>query len=163
MLLSTEDIILRLVIITLLAAAIGAEREYHRRPAGIRTNAMVGLGATLMTLASVQTPALWPGMTPVDPGRIAAQIVVGIGFIGAGIILQRREGRVIGLTTAATLWVVAGLGIAVGMGLYREAIATATFVFFTFFVLTKVVVAVRKYAKKNPPKHDPDFELLVEE
>jgi len=163
MILTTTDIVIRLVIITVLAALIGMEREYHRRPAGIRTNVMVGLGATLMTMASIQTPSLWADVTTVDPGRIAAQIVSGIGFIGAGIILQRGSKRVIGLTTAATLWVVAGLGIAVGMGLYTEAVAATILVFITFILLTRVVVAVRSYAKRNPPKFDSDFADLIEE
>lgn len=141
---TTTDIIIRLAVTTVLATLIGMEREWHEKPAGIRTNVMVGLGATVMTLASIHTPALWPDVRPIDPGRLAAQIVSGIGFIGAGAILRSEKGAVVGLTTAATMWVVAGMGIAVGFGLYREAIATTAFVFFTFFILGRLVRKIRK-------------------
>ena len=137
------DIVIRLGLIAVLAGVIGLEREYHRRPAGLRTNVMVGIGATLVTLASIRTIELWPHVTAVDPSRIAAQLISGIGFIGAGVILHERNRKVIGLTTAATLWVVCGLGIAVGMGLFMEALTAFALVMFTFFALTPVVNAIR--------------------
>lgn len=149
---SDIDVIFRLVLVTVLAGLIGMQREYHRRPAGIRTNVMVGIGSTLMTLASIQTFALFPEARNVDPARIAAQLVVGIGFIGAGVILREGGRKVIGLTTAATMWVVCGLGIAVGMGLYIEAITTFALVFFTFFLLTPIVLAIRKRAPRKYSK-----------
>ena len=151
---SDQEMILRLVIITVIAAAIGMEREFHHKPAGLRTNVMVGLGSTLMTIASIKAVDLTGGMA-VDPTRIAAQIVSGIGFIGAGAILRptsATNSNVIGLTTAATLWVVAGLGIAVGMGFYREAIASTLLVLFTFLALGKMVNALRRYTKSHPPQ-----------
>lgn len=157
---SDFDVIIRLVLITVLAALIGLQREYHRRPAGMRTNALVGIGSTLMTLASVQTFALYPAAQNADPGRIAAQLVVGIGFIGAGVILRKgNAGRVVGLTTAATMWVVCGLGIAIGMGLYLEALTAFTLVFFTFFLLTPVVLKIRgiapsKYSLADDTEND---------
>ena len=142
--LTTTDIIARLALATLLSSLVGMEREWREKPAGIRTNVMVGLGACLFTMASAQTPGLWPDVRPIDPGRIAAQIVSGIGFIGAGaIIFRSREGAVFGLTTAATLWVVAGLGLAVGYGFYLEAIIATAMVFFTFFVLGRLVNMIR--------------------
>ena len=137
------DIVIRLVLITVLAGVIGLEREFHRRPAGLRTNVMVGIGATLVTLASAKTIEIWPGLTTVDPSRIAAQLISGIGFIGAGVILHQREQKVVGLTTAATLWVVCGLGIAVGLGLFMEALVAFGLVMFTFFALTPVVNTIR--------------------
>jgi putative Mg2+ transporter-C (MgtC) family protein len=103
---------LRLAIGLLLGAAIGFERELHRQPAGFRTHSLVALGAALFTIISGYGFA---GAT-VDPTRIAAQIVSGIGFIGAGTILQHR-GSVRGLTTAASLWAVAAIGTAAGAGL----------------------------------------------
>lgn len=107
----------------------------EKKPAGIRTNVMVGLGACLLTMASAQLPGLWPDIKPTNPGRIVAQIVSGIGFIGAGaIIFRSSEGAVYGLTTTATLWVVAGLGLAIGAGYFLEAVAATAMVFFTFFV-----------------------------
>lgn len=123
------------------------------KPAGLRTNIVVGLASTLMTLASIRALELFPHVNGFDPTRIASTIVTGIGFIGAGAILQSRgTNKVVGLTTAATLWLVTGLGISVGMGFYFESIVTTGLVFFTFIYLSKVVDMVRLYAKKNPPK-----------
>lgn len=96
----------RLLLAAFLGSLVGWQREYEGRPAGVRTHALVCLGACLMTLVRFETG---------DPGRIAAQIVTGIGFLGAGVIL-RRGVTVRGLTTAATIWTVAGIGIAVGAG-----------------------------------------------
>ncbi len=112
---SVEIIILRLVLAMVLGSLIGLEREVHNRPAGFRTHILVSVGAALFTLVSVY------GITGGDPGRIAAQIVSGIGFLGAGTIL--REGANIkGLTTAASLWTVAGIGMASGAGYYLGAL-----------------------------------------
>jgi putative Mg2+ transporter-C (MgtC) family protein len=137
------DIVVRLVIVTLLSGIIGIEREFHRKPAGLRTNVMVGLGSAVFTLASIRSADLFPDF-PIDPTRIAAQIVTGIGFLGVGTILYEKDRTsVIGLTTAATLWVVAGVGMTVAMGLYIEAIVATSLVFFTFLVLSKIVDRVR--------------------
>ena len=152
---SNQDILLRLFVITVISAMIGMEREFRHKPAGLRTNVMVGLGSTLMTIASIKAVELFPDLKTVDPTRIAAQIVTGIGFIGAGAILRPVSGsnqNVIGLTTAATLWVVCGLGIAVGMGFFFEAILTTLFVFFTFFLLSRLVNKMRIYTRSHPPK-----------
>ena len=163
---TTVDIIIRLSLATVVSALIGIEREWHKKPAGIRTNVMVGLGACLITMASVQVPGIWGVETnsPVDPGRIAAQIVSGIGFIGAGAILRSKRGAVVGLTTAATLWVVAGLGIAIGFGFFIEAIATTAMVLFTFIVLGRVVNQIRKArGEKGNAMLDEDIEDQVGE
>jgi len=139
------DIVLRIVLATALSAVVGIEREYHHKPAGLRTNVMVGLGSCLFTLVSIRAVDLFPELKALDPTRIAAQIVTGIGFLGAGTILfEKDRSSVIGLTTAATLWVVAAVGTAIGMGLYVEAIAGTAMVFFTFLVLSRVVGEVRK-------------------
>jgi|SRR5688572_23361382 len=154
---TNQEIYSRLILTMVLAGLIGLEREYHHKPAGLRTNVMVGLGSTLMTIASIKGATLLTEFTG-DPTRIAAQIVTGIGFIGAGVILRPSSGRgqIIGLTTAATLWVVSGLGIAVGMGFYTEAIVTTALVFFTFVVLSQVVGRLRLYTKAHPPKYEHD-------
>lgn len=102
-----------------LGAAIGAEREFFRKPAGVRTNCLICLGAALFTILSLKLSA---GRG--DPGRIAAQIVTGVGFLGAGAIL-RDGGRVVGLTTAAGIWMVAAVGMAVGAGQYLAATLAA--------------------------------------
>lgn len=138
------DIVLRIILATVLSSIIGIEREYHQKPAGLRTNVMVGLGSCLFTLVSIRAADIFPQLTAIDPTRIAAQIVTGIGFLGAGTILfEKDRSSVIGLTTAATLWVVAAVGTAIGMGLYVEAIVGTLMVFFTFLVLSKVVNEIR--------------------
>ena len=144
---SDTEIIIRLLVAFVLSGLIGVEREFREKPAGLRTNIMVGLGSTLMTLASIQAAGLFQGL-PVDPTRIAAQIVTGIGFLGAGTILHRGPSIIIGLTTAATLWVVAGIGIAVGFGLYLEAMVTTALVFFTFLVVSRFVGWLRQKNQK---------------
>ena len=106
------ELALRLLVALVLGAIIGLEREYHRHPAGLRTMAMVSVGSCLFTLLGTAL-----GNKNTDPTRIAAQVVTGVGFLGAGAIL--RQGRNIhGLTTAASIWVVAAIGMAVGFGLY---------------------------------------------
>lgn len=107
----------RLAIGLLLGALIGFEREFHRQPAGFRTHALVALGSALFTIISAYGFA----GSVVDPTRIAAQIVSGIGFIGAGTILHHRGG-IRGLTTAASLWSVAAIGMAAGAGLLVMAV-----------------------------------------
>lgn len=155
MVVSNGEIFIRLVTAMVLSSLIGLEREYHHKPAGLRTNVMVGLGSTLITIASIKALDLFPDLKTVDPTRIAAQIITGIGFIGAGAILRPVSGtnqNVVGLTTAATLWVVCGLGIAIGMGFYFEAILTTILVFFTFLALGRMVNRIREFTRLNPPK-----------
>jgi putative Mg2+ transporter-C (MgtC) family protein len=121
-------LMLRLLLAAGLGAAIGIEREIRRKPAGLRTNMLIAVGAALFTTVSVQL-----GMLSRTPDRIAAQIVTGIGFLGAGAIL-RRDQSVHGMTTAATIWVNAAVGMAAGAGEYvMAAVATA---------ITLVVLAV---------------------
>jgi len=108
--LSNLDMIARLLLATLLTGLIGFEREATGKAAGLRTHAMVGFGAALFTIISIA------GFSEGDPGRVAAQIVTGIGFLGAGAI-WRSEDRVRGLTTAAGLWAAAAVGMGIGSGL----------------------------------------------
>jgi putative Mg2+ transporter-C (MgtC) family protein len=111
------DLSLRLLVAAALGLAIGFEREIHRHPAGLRTHMLVALGSGLFTVLSIRGFLGEPGTAPVDPTRIAAQIVSGIGFLGAGAIL--KDGIVIrGLTTAASLWATAAVGMAAGAGEY---------------------------------------------
>jgi putative Mg2+ transporter-C (MgtC) family protein len=114
------DLLLKLALAVLLGGAIGLERQIAGKPAGLRTNILICLGSALLMDLSLRV-GLGDGPARLgDPGRIAAQVVSGIGFIGAGTIMQAR-GEVTGLTTAATIWVVAAIGLAVGAGLYVEA------------------------------------------
>lgn len=117
--LSHWDAVLRLMLAGALGALIGLERERSGKPAGFRTNLLICLGAALVMEISLTVSG---SGARGDPGRIGAQIVSGIGFLGAGTILHFR-GSVVGLTTAATLWVVAAIGMAVGAQAYLEAIA----------------------------------------
>ncbi|MBN1896294.1 MAG: MgtC/SapB family protein [Candidatus Aenigmarchaeota archaeon] len=112
---------LQLVIALGLGALVGLEREIGRKPAGLRTHMLVSMGACLFTIVSV-------GQFDMDPARVASGIVTGIGFIGAGTIMGSKI-RIKGITTAATLWVTAGVGLAVGAGMYVPAIIAAILVF----------------------------------
>ncbi|SHI81388.1 MgtC family protein [Clostridium cavendishii DSM 21758] len=126
-----SEIILRLILAVIIGGAIGFERESHNRPAGFRTHILVALGATIISIIQVQMfdeamnlikekPEL-VNVIKIDFGRLGAQVVSGIGFLGAGTIIHKR-GSIEGLTTAATLWVVGCLGLAVGLGYYTVSI-----------------------------------------
>lgn len=110
----------RLLLAALLGGAVGLERELSRKPAGLRTNMLICVGAALFTIISYEMAANTGG----DHTRIAAQIVTGIGFIGAGVVIH-EQGTIIGITSAATIFVVASIGMAVGAGLPATAIFTA--------------------------------------
>src|SRR3954471_1107662 len=117
------DYAARLIVAAGLGGVVGAEREIHGHPAGIRTHMLVALGSGLFTVLSIHGFGQGPG-TGIDPTRIAAQIVTGVGFLGAGAIL--KDGVVIrGLTTAASLWATAAVGLAAGAGEYALAIVAA--------------------------------------
>jgi putative Mg2+ transporter-C (MgtC) family protein len=114
------DLLLKLVMAVVLGGAVGLEREIAGKPAGLRTNILICVGAALITDISIEIVRGADGSRLGDPARLAAQIVSGIGFIGAGTIMQAR-GTVTGLTSAATIWVVAAIGITIGAGKYIEA------------------------------------------
>jgi putative Mg2+ transporter-C (MgtC) family protein len=122
------DLAWRLLLAAGLGAAVGLEREYRQKPAGLRTNILIALGSALFTILSISM-----GHESGTADRIAAQIVTGIGFLGGGAIL-RSGNTVHGMTTAATIWVNAAIGVAAGMGQYALATATA--------VLTLVVLGI---------------------
>jgi putative Mg2+ transporter-C (MgtC) family protein len=118
--LTEYDIVLRLVLGFIAGAVIGFERASRRQVAGLRTHILIALGATLLMLLSIWLPQTFQGAKNGDPGRIAAQVVSGIGFLGAGAIL-RLGNNVRGLTTAASLWFVAAVGMAIGGGMFIAA------------------------------------------
>lgn len=113
----------RLLLAALLGGVIGIEREYHHRPSGVRTNLLICFGAALFTFLS----AVVAGDGSTNKGQIASNIVQGIGFLGAGLILRNRD-RVSGLTSAATVWAVASIGMACGAGLYIPAVFSTVMV-----------------------------------
>jgi len=117
------QIITRLVLSVILSGLIGLERQLHRRTAGLRTHILVSLGSCLIMLTSLYIFDIYKNQVPLDPARIAAGVITGIGFLGAGAIIREREG-VKGLTTAASLWVVAGIGLAVGCGFFLAGVFT---------------------------------------
>jgi putative Mg2+ transporter-C (MgtC) family protein len=111
--------VLRLLLAAALGAIIGYQRERAGKPAGLRTHVLICVGAALFTVAS-----LYGFGAVADPARVAAGIVAGIGFLGAGAIIHREGGLVAGLTTAATIWAVAAVGLAAGAGLYLVSAVT---------------------------------------
>ncbi|MBE6099625.1 MAG: MgtC/SapB family protein [Anaerovibrio sp.] len=127
----------KLAMSCILGGIIGYERESKNKSAGLRTNVLVCLGSCLIMILSLELYAGVEGKTNADPARLAAQVVSGIGFLGAGAIM--KEGlNVTGLTTAACLWVVAGVGLAVGAGHYTGAVATTVFVFGVLALLARL-------------------------
>jgi putative Mg2+ transporter-C (MgtC) family protein len=143
------NLALRLTVGLVLGAIIGFERELHRQPAGFRTHSLVSLGAALFTVVS----AFGFAGSAVDPTRIAAQIVSGIGFIGAGTILQYR-GHIRGLTTAASLWSVAAIGTAAGAGLFVVA-TTGTILILVILSLLDQVEEITRRRFRVPPSPYP--------
>ncbi len=114
------DLAGRLALSAFLSGVIGLERAWRGKPAGLRTHLLVGMGSTLIMLVSIHMTTLAPGL-PVDPSRIASNVVAGLGFLGAGTIMHSK-GSVQGLTTAASLWATGAIGLAVGCGYYSAAI-----------------------------------------
>lgn len=121
------EMVIKLIVSAVLGGLVGFEREIHRKPAGLRTHSLVCIGATLFTIMSIN-------IVGADPSRIAAGIVMGIGFLGAGMIFK-SEDRVRGLTTAAELWVLAAIGLAVGLGFYFAALITTLIIIFILIPL----------------------------
>ena len=121
--------IFKLMLSLLLGSLIGIERRLKGQIAGLRTFALIAMGATLAMLISIYIPQVYLGLKNGDPGRIAAQVVSGVGFLGAGAIIQMK-GSVRGLTTAAGIWMTACIGLAVGAGMYVVSIATTLLILF---------------------------------
>ena len=147
---SILDVILRLLCALLVGVVIGTEREYTHRPAGMRTHMLVSLGACVVMIMGQLIFVQYSrhGATP-DPARMAAQVITGVGFLGAGTIL--REGPTVkGLTTAASLWATACLGLAAGAGYYIVSLAGMVFIFVTltiFEIIQKKLVGAQRFAE----------------
>jgi len=146
------DLMLQLGLATLLAGAIGLEREFGGKPAGLRTNILICIGAVLYTHLSLAMlrASSGTGVIPVgtDTTRVAAQIVTGVGFIGAGTILHAR-GAVVGLTSAATIWVVAAIGVAIGCGYYLEGLGTTLAVLVVLSGLGRAEKLVQRHSMRS--------------
>jgi len=129
-----ETSLLRLLVSFLAGMLIGIEREAHSQPAGLRTHILISIGSTLGMLLSIYIPQTFPGFQNGDPGRIAAQVVTGICFLGAGAIL-RFGFNVKGLTTAASIWAMAMLGLAIGAGLFRISAVALVIILFSLSIM----------------------------
>jgi putative Mg2+ transporter-C (MgtC) family protein len=143
------DLVWRLLLAAGLGAALGVEREYRQKPAGLRTNILIAVGSALFTIMSTAMAT----SSGADPARIAAQIVVGVGFLGGGAIMRNHE-AVHGLTTAATIWVNAAIGVAAGTGQFMLATFTAAL---TLAVLV-VLPPIESYFERRaglPNRHRP--------
>lgn len=144
----TESVALvRLGVSLLLGAAIGMERELNHHPAGLRTFTLISLGSTLAMLVSIYICQQNTNLLNGDPGRIAAQVLTGIGFIGAGLILKNEEG-VVGLTTAACIFIVACIGLAVGAGMILTAVAVTVAVII-ILLLSRLPFARNFWSKRR--------------
>lgn len=149
------EISFRLVLAMMFSGIIGWEREYNARPAGLRTNIMVCIGAAIIAMIQVEIMDQVlriakdnPGMETVlrsDPARLICQVVSGVGFLGAGTIVITKN-SVRGLTTAATLWSLAGLGLAIGMGYYMIAVLG-------FVIILVVLILLKRVIRVQPRKH----------
>lgn len=129
----TLQVFFQILLAAVLGMMIGAEREHRHKSAGLRTYTLVAIGSALFTILSLQVVGV--GTPSYDPSRIASQIVVGIGFIGAGMIIL-RENKVEGLTTAAGIWTTAAIGMAVGFGFYLIAIFVSLLILAVLIALT---------------------------
>lgn len=138
------ELMLQLGLATLLGGAIGLERELGGKPAGLRTNILICLGSVLYTHISLSMM----GPNAPDPTRVAAQVVTGVGFIGAGTILHAR-GAIVGLTSAATIWVVAAIGVALGSGFYLEGVGTTVIVLAVLAGLGRVEKLVERQSMRR--------------
>lgn len=129
--------IFRLILSLLLGSIVGYERKRKGQTAGVRTFSLIAMGATLAMLLSIYVPQEYLGLKNGDPGRIAAQVITGVGFLGAGAIIQMK-GSVRGLTTAAGIWMVATIGMAVGVGMYWVSVAATALILFILVQLEKI-------------------------
>ncbi len=139
----TFSIVLKLFIALVLGMIIGTERVWAHKTAGMRTYALVSMGSALFVIISNQMVDYYSGFSGMNPLMIISQIVVGIGFLGAGVIFN-KDSKLIGLTTATGLWVAAGIGMASGLGLYNIAIIATTLTLFIFIVLWFIEEKIKK-------------------
>lgn len=157
-LITNTDVIIRLVLSMLLGCLVGSERLFAGKTAGMRTYALVSLGAAVYVIVSLLVTNKYMHVTNFDPLRMASQVVVGVGFLGAGLIVF-KDSKLNGLTTAAGLWLSAAVGVAVGYGLFEVAILASFLTLFIFVVLG----FVKKKLQKMPSLHFPDEHRTTDE
>lgn len=151
MLLTDLEVVKRLLLALVLGGLIGLERQMQKRNAGFRTNILVCLGSCLVMLVSLKMYDIYKNEVALDPSRIASGVITGIGFLGAGAIMRAKEG-VKGLTTAACLWVVSGIGLAIGCGFYVAS-------YFSTALTLVVLLFLRHFEKKLfPDSYEPEID-----
>lgn len=149
------EMLVKLLISALLGLTIGLERELKRKPLGLKTSLVISIVSCLLTIVSIQSAYSFPAShfakIQMDPLRLAAQIVSGIGFLGAGVILRKEDDTISGLTTAAMVWGAAGIGIATGAGFYIEAIAGVVLLIISVELIPALIklLGVRKVRSKE--------------
>lgn len=149
------EMLLRLLLATFLGLAIGIERELKRKSLGLKTILVISIVSCLLTIVSIQSAYLFPkgalAEIRMDPLRLAAQIVSGVGFLGAGVILRRGDDTVSGLTTAAIVWGAAGIGIATGAGFYVEAVAGVALLLLSVEIVPVTIkkIGVKEFHQKE--------------
>ena len=165
-------LLIKLGIAALLGLLLGIEREVKHKPVGMKTSVVISVAACLLTIVSIESSYRYaePYIRPMDPLRLAAQIVSGIGFLGAGVILRRTNEVISGLTTAAIIWAAAGIGIAVGAGFYTEATVGVILVLIAVQVIPWLMewILPRKMQQKQIRlkirlRHDADLTKLLKE
>lgn len=156
------EVLIKITLALVLSLVIGVEREMKKKPIGLKTSAVIATFSCLMTIISIEAAYLVPARDDInvtmDPLRLAAQIVSGIGFLGAGAILRRDNDNITGLTTAAMIWGAAGIGIAVGAGFYIEAAFAVLSVMFVIEVLSPLL---GKFGPKRLRTKDAAFTFIV--
>ena len=159
---SELDVIIRLVTAVILGGVVGFERQKNNKSAGLRTHILVALGSCLLMTVSINISLSFflSYKMNTDPGRIAAQVVSGIGFLGAGTIMANKQGlqglNIVGLTTAASLWVVSAIGLATGAGYWISAISATVLVYLTLAILTRLEKRIKIYSSST--RH---YDLLI--
>ena len=145
---SNSDVIIKLLLAVFLGLLIGLERLFAHKEAGMKTHALVSMGAALFVIISEMLAFKYGMLSSFDPSRMASQIIVGIGFLGAGSIILEGS-RLKGLTTASGFWVTAGIGMAVGFGFFDLAIITTLFVLLIFIILYILEKPIIESVKNN--------------
>lgn len=156
------ELFIKLGIATILGLVLGLERELKRKPAGLKTSLVITLTSCLLTLVSIHSAYEFPKMNGImmDPMRLAAQIVTGVGFLGAGVILKRNHDIISGLTTAAMVWVASGIGIAVGAGFIAEAVISVLFIFMSIKLIPSIIFRI---GPKSLHHKEISIELVVDQ
>lgn len=158
------ELIIKLIISAFFGLIIGIERELKKKPLGLKTSLVISIISCLITIVSIESAYVFPGNDAteirMDPLRLAAQIVSGIGFLGAGVILRRDNDRISGLTTAAMIWGAAGIGIAVGAGFYIEATVGVLLLMISVEIIPLIMT---KIGPKKLWKKDVKIKVVVHE